>query len=71
MNTIRPVWVIQNRSSGLFLGHDLFLTRSLKDAGRCDDPESALDTAVCSLEDDFEIHKFYEEESVIESRFEG
>jgi len=67
--SIRPVWVIQNKSSGLFLGNDLFLTRSLRDAGRCEDVEAALDTAISSLETDFEIHMFYETEQVIERRF--
>ncbi|HJW26501.1 MAG TPA: hypothetical protein VJ576_16520 [Rhodocyclaceae bacterium] len=58
---VKRVWVIQQRSSGLFLTPDLFLSRSLKQAGRCEDRESALDTGRINLEDDFEVASFFEE----------
>lgn len=57
---VRQVWVIQQRSTGLYLTNDLYLSRSLNDAGRCYDRESALDTGRINLEDDFQIHNFYE-----------
>lgn len=57
---VRQVWVIQQRTTGLYLTNDLYLTRSLYDAGRCYDRESALDTGRINLEDDFQIQNFYE-----------
>lgn len=57
---VRRVWVVQCRSNGLYLNPDLHLVRSLKEAGRAPDRECALDTGRINLEDDFQIHDFYE-----------
>lgn len=57
---VRQVWVVQCRSNGMFLHPDLYLTRSLKEAGRCHDRESALDTGRINLDDDFQVFSFYE-----------
>ena len=54
------VWVIQHRSTGMFLHTDLYLTRNFKEAGRCFDRESALDTGRLNLEDDFQLIDFLE-----------
>lgn len=56
---VRHVFVIQQRSTGLYLTDDLFLSRSLRDAGHCPDRESALDTGRWNLQDDFQVHDFY------------
>ena len=58
---LRQVWVIQDKSTGMFLHLDLYLTRSLKHAGRAPDPICARETAEMNLEGGaFEIHTFYE-----------
>lgn len=58
---LRPVWVIQRRSTGAFLHLELFDVRSLKLAGRAPDYESAVETAQINMpEGDWEIHQFYE-----------
>lgn len=55
------VWVIQEKASGLFLNEDLFLVSSLKQAGRCHEACSAVDTGIMNLgEDEFEVHTFFE-----------
>lgn len=55
-----PVWVIQDSSSGRFLGPDLELHSSLKLAGRLYSEQSARDTAVSQFSYEYELHQFYE-----------
>jgi hypothetical protein len=58
---LRPVFVIQRKSTGTFLHLDLFEVRSLKSAGRAPDYENALETAQMNMPDgDWEIHTFFE-----------
>jgi hypothetical protein len=58
---LRPVWVIQRRSSGSFLHLELYEVRSLKNAGRAPDYDCAVETAQLNLPDgDWEIHQFFE-----------
>ncbi|WP_263770044.1 hypothetical protein [Propionivibrio soli] len=57
---LRQVWVIQDKRSGMFLHLDLYLTRSLKEAGRAPDPLCAQETARLNLSGPFEIHTFWE-----------
>ena len=45
----------------MFLHLDLYLTKSLKQAGRAPDPLCAQETAQMNLDGDYEIHSFYEE----------
>ena len=58
---VRRVWVVQQKSTGLFLNLDLCLVRSLKHAGRAPDVECAHETGRLNLERDYEIHTFFEE----------
>lgn len=58
--SLRPVWVIQDMESGCFLHLDLYLTKSLKDAGRAPDPLCARETAEMNLSGPYEIHQFWE-----------
>lgn len=60
MLDVRQVWVVQCRSNGMFLHPDLYLTRSIKEAGKCHDRTSALDTGLINLGDDFQVFDFYE-----------
>ena len=60
--TIKQVWVIQCKSSGQFLTKDMNYEFSLKRAGRLFDLEEALETAHGCLDDDFEIHTFFDVE---------
>jgi hypothetical protein len=53
-------YVIQERESGLFLAENLNWVRSFKLAGRCDDLESAIDTAQMNTSDVCEIHQVVE-----------
>ena len=57
---VRPVWVVQQRSTGMFLHLDLYPTRSLKHAGRAPDLECAHQTGRMNLDSDYELHMFYE-----------
>lgn len=57
---LRRVYVIQCRSTGHFLTNDLGFAYSLKLAGRAPDLDHAVETAHDHLDDDFEIHSFYE-----------
>jgi len=58
---LRPVYVLQRKSTGLFLSSELFDVRSLKNAGRAPDYENAVETAQLNWPDgDWEIHTFYE-----------
>lgn len=59
---LRQVWVIQDKSTGMFLHLDLYLVRSLKAAGRAPDPLCARETAEMNLDGPFEIHTFFEPE---------
>lgn len=62
---VTPVWVVQDVDSGLFLypsdDGDVGFTALLRDAGRFDNAESAIDTARFHLGDRFVVTKFYEE----------
>jgi hypothetical protein len=60
--TIKQVWIIQCKSSGQFLTRELGYEFSLKRAGRLYDIEEALETASGNLDDDFEIHTFFDVE---------
>jgi hypothetical protein len=60
--TIRQVWVIQCKSTGAFLTSDLSYSTSLKRAGRLHDKDEAITTASGNLDDDFEVHTFFEVE---------
>lgn len=57
---VRKVWVVQQRSTGLFLNDDLHFTRSLRRAGRCYDAESASETGRWNLGEDYEVFSFLE-----------
>jgi len=54
------VWVIQDVETGKFLHLDLYLTSSLKEAGRAPDPLCARETALLNMDGPFEIHSFWE-----------
>jgi len=56
------VWVIQDKVTGKFLHLDLYLTSSLKDAGRAPDALCARETAEMNISGQFEIHMFWEPE---------
>ena len=58
---LRRVWVIQDKATGMFLHLDLYLVRSLKQAGRAPDPLCARDTAEMNMDGSYEIHSFFEE----------
>jgi hypothetical protein len=57
---VRVAWVIQERSSGLFLSEELHWVRSLKRAGKCDDREAAVDTARMNTDCEFDVIPFVE-----------
>ena len=61
LRDVRRVWVVQQKSSGLFLNLDLCLVRSLKFAGRAPDLECAHETGRMNLDSDYELHAFFEE----------
>lgn len=63
---VRHVWVIQMRSTGLYLTEELGYSRLLRDAGRCDSREAALDTGRMNLDDDFAVSDFYVREAANE-----
>ena len=61
---IRPVWVVQDTDSGLFLcpfEGDVGFTKLLREAGRFEDTESAVETARDFLGNSFQVNKFFEE----------
>lgn len=62
---IGPVWVVQDRDTGLFLcpdpNGDVGFTRFLGDAGRFDNAESAIDTARFVLGNSFVVSNFYDD----------
>lgn len=57
---LRQVWVIQCKSTGSFLTSDLCFSSSLKMAGRLYNVDEVRETAFSVLDDDFEVHSFYE-----------
>lgn len=57
---LRRVWVIQDKATGMFLHRELYLVRSLKQAGRAPDPVCARETAEMNMHGEYEIHAFYE-----------
>lgn len=60
MLEFRRVWVVQQRSTGRFLSLELYLVKSLKNAGRAPDFECAHETGRLNLDEDYEVHSFYE-----------
>lgn len=59
---VRPVWVVQQISTGRFLHLELYTTKSLKNAGRAPTRECAIETGALNLPvGDYQVHKFYEE----------
>jgi len=61
MAEIRPVYVIQDRVTGLFLTEELGFCKMLRDAGRLYDPEEAADTASDNLDPgEFDIVCFWD-----------
>lgn len=67
--TIKQVWVIQCRSTGSFLTQELHFSRSLRSAGRLYDKAEAVETAHSNLDDDYEIHTFFEVEQLQSTEF--
>lgn len=59
----RLVYILQCRSSGEFLTVNGFYTYNLNQAGLFADKQAAVDTGVCSLEDDFVVYSQYKKES--------
>lgn len=57
---VTRVWVIQQRSTGLFLHLDLYPVRSLKQAGRAPTLECAHETGRMNFENDYELISFLE-----------
>jgi hypothetical protein len=60
-NMIRPVWIVQDADSGLFLcpyQGDVGFTKLLREAGRFVDAESAVETARDFLGNQFHVTKF-------------
>mgnify|MGYP003375603008 CR=1 FL=1 len=57
---LQRVWIIQDKETGMFLHLELYLTKSLKDAGRAPDPLCARETAEMNMSGAYEIHSFYE-----------
>jgi hypothetical protein len=70
---IQQVWVIQCKSTGHFLTTELGYCTSLKGAGRLHDYDEALETASGNLENDFELHTFYQVDQrlLFEGRYYG
>lgn len=61
---IRPVWIVQDSDTGLFLcpyEGDVGFTKLLREAGRFYDGESAVETALDFLGNQFIVSKFFEE----------
>jgi len=62
---IRPVWIVQDTDTGLFLcphDGDVGFCKLLRDAGRFDDGVSAVDTAHFVLGRQFHVSALFEEE---------
>lgn len=68
MSDFRPYFIIQCRSSGLFLTESLGFTQLVTKAGRLYCPHSAVDTALNNLGSDYVIFSSYE---IIEDNQEG
>lgn len=60
MSDFRPYFIIQCRSSGLFLTEHLGFTQLVTKAGRLYDPHDAVDTAITNLPNDHVIFSSYE-----------
>jgi hypothetical protein len=64
---VRRVYVIQDADSGEFLypspDGDVGFTKFLRDAGRQEDPEEAIETAQINLGNAYVISSFWEEMS--------
>ena len=57
---VRIRYVIQCKSSGLFLAESLLWVRSFRNAGRCDSYEAAIDTAAMNSDQQCEVHRVIE-----------
>lgn len=57
---LRQVWVIQCKSTGAFLTAEQGFSSSLKRAGRLFNVDEVAETALSALEEDYEVHSFYE-----------
>lgn len=55
-----PVWVVQDATTGHFLGRDLTLETLIRDAGRIYSEQEARDTAVMNFGGEWELFQFYE-----------
>ena len=60
MRNFRQVFVIQCTSTGKFLTQELCYAYSLRLAGKLLSLDEAVDTALCNLGEDFEVHSFWE-----------
>lgn len=60
MINLKQVWIIQCKSTGHFLTTELGFCTSFKGAGRLYDYDEALDTALVNLEQDYELHTFFQ-----------
>lgn len=61
---MRPVWVVQDRESGLFLRPfrgDVGTTRRLSQAGRFDTPDEAVEASDAHLDGFGEVIGFFED----------
>ena len=63
MSTIRPCYVIQCKTNGLFLSEELSFVQMLSQAGVLHDKQEAVDTALDNLDAwDFEIFGYWQAE---------
>lgn len=60
MSDFRAYFIIQCRSSGLFLTEQLGFTQLVTKAGRLYDPHDAVDTAMSNCPNDYVIFSSYE-----------
>lgn len=63
----KQVYIVQCKSSGEFLTPRLNYTYNLNLAGRFNNKESAVNTALNDLDFDFMIYEFYERESLVKT----
>ena len=67
----RLVYILQCKSSGEFLTVRGFYTYDLNQAGLFIDKQAAIDTGVCSLENDFVVYPQYKKDSELPSYMAG
>jgi len=63
----KHVFIVQCQSTGEFLTPRLNYTLNLNLAGRFDNKQSAVETAVNDLDFDFMIYDFYERDSQVKA----